>query len=257
MGLTGLIKASRNLVRETVPDNPGYLEVMGELTATGERRFRDLTESTAGFLDYFYEATPVQEIGLLNIGSRPSHRKQQDRSKASVRAIPWVFGWAQSRHTLPAWYGIGFALAEWTGDRSDRRETLREMHARWPFFRSLLSNTQMALAKADMRIAQDYAALCHDETTRNEVFRCIADEFSRTVHEVLAVHGDERLMQDHPVLQLSLQRREPYLDPLNAIQVALLARYRDESASEDQREQWRVPLLRTINAIAAGMRNTG
>jgi phosphoenolpyruvate carboxylase len=257
MGLTGLIKASRNLVREPAPDNPGYLEVMGELTAAGERRFRDLTESTTGFLDYFYEATPVQEIGLLNIGSRPSHRKQQDRSKASVRAIPWVFGWAQSRHTLPAWYGIGYALAEWTGDRSDRREMLREMHARWPFFRSLLSNTQMALAKADMRIAQDYAALCHDETARDEVFGHITDEFTRTVHEVLAVHGDERLMQDHPVLQLSLQRREPYLDPLNAIQVALLARYRDESTSEDQREQWRVPLLRTINAIAAGMRNTG
>ena len=140
-----------------------------------------------------------------------------------MRAIPWVFGWAQSRHTLPAWYGIGSALREWSERHPDLRETLREMHANWPFFRSLLSNTRMAMTKADMTIAADYARLCPDEATRDRVFQRIHSEFTETQRQISDVYGGRDLKEENPVLALSLKRREPYLDPLNAIQIILIA----------------------------------
>ncbi len=259
MGITGLMKASRNLIAEPEPDNPRHLEVMKDLASRGERTYRALTDETPGFLDYFYEATPVREIALMNIGSRPSHRKQGDRSKGSVRAIGWVFGWAQSRHTLPAWYGIGSALEGWLQDAGDATalDQLREMYDQWPFFRALLSNSQMALFKADMRIAESYMSLCHDQETAHAIFETIRDEYQRTVKEVLEVARLDELMAETPQLALSLKRRNPYLDPLNQIQVTLLRRYRDESLDEETRNRWLNPLLRSINAIAAGMRNTG
>jgi phosphoenolpyruvate carboxylase len=257
MGLTGLLKASLNLVRSTEPDDPGHLEAMAEMAAIGEKHFRDLTERQPGFLDYFYEATPVSEIGLLNIGSRPSHRETQDRSKQSVRAIPWIFGWAQSRHTLPAWYGIGTALYEWSRRQPGNPDRLRQMYVEWPFFRSLLSNTQMALFKSDASIAHQYARLCRDPVVRDGVYGSFREELTRTGREVLSVSGSERLIDENPMLRLSLDRRNPYLDPLNAIQVMLLARFRDPGATETDRQQWLAPLLRTVNGIATGMRNTG
>ena len=165
MGITGLMKASRNLITKPQPDNPEYLDIMRELAASGESHYRGLTDETAGFLDYFYEATPVSEIALMNIGSRPSHRKKADRSKGSVRAIGWVFGWAQSRHTLPAWYGIGTALENWLQQHPQQLAKLQDMYRDWPFFRALLSNSQMALFKADMHIAESYVSLCHHQDT--------------------------------------------------------------------------------------------
>ena len=257
MGLTGLIQASRSLLRRPVPDASRHLRTMQELAGIGERHYRQLTEQTPGFLDYFYEATPVSEIALLNIGSRPSHRAKGDRSKGSVRAIAWVFGWAQARQTLPAWYGIGTALAEWRGDSNKRLEQLREMYQHWPFFRSLLSNTQMALSKSDMIIAGEYAELCSDPTVGAEVFRTIRDEYELTRSEVLAVAGADELLAENPILKLSLGRRDPYLDALNHIQLDLLRRYRDTHAVDSERDLVLDPLLRSINAIAAGMRNTG
>ncbi|MDH5181984.1 MAG: phosphoenolpyruvate carboxylase, partial [Gammaproteobacteria bacterium] len=152
MGITGLLKASRNIITPPEPDREEFMQIMSELTQLGEKSYRTLTDSTPGFLDYFYEATPVSEIALMNIGSRPSHRKKTDRSKTSVRAIGWVFGWAQSRHTLPAWYGIGTALQEWAKDDPNKLTKLREMYQNWPYFRALLSNSQMALFKAEMSI---------------------------------------------------------------------------------------------------------
>jgi len=260
MGATGLILASRSLIREPIRDRDDYRATMNELAALGEDAYRDLVDRTPGVLDYFYEATPVQEIGFLNIGSRPSHRRKSDRSKSSIRAIPWVFGWGQSRHTLPAWYGIGAALERWRGDDPERLELLQRMHAEWPFFRSLLSNTQMALTKADMHTAAEYARLCSDRELANAVFARIQDEYTRTVSEVLLVSRLDMLMDETPLLALSLQRRNPYLDPLNSIQIHLLRESRgaEESRAEDDAENpWMSPLLRSINAIAAGMRNTG
>jgi phosphoenolpyruvate carboxylase len=256
MGITGLLKASG----PTAPPAgtyENYHPVMAELAAAGEQTYRDLTDRTPGFLDYFYESTPVSEVGLLKIGSRPSHRAKGDRSKSSIRAIPWVFGWAQSRHTLPAWYGIGFALERWRQDDPARLAVLREMYTHWPFFRSLLSNTQMSLAKADMEIAREYASLFADEALRGQIFGRIHDEYERTLTQVRETADIGILLEELPSLALSLYRRNPYLDPLNHIQVALLRRARNPEADPEEREKWLDPLLRSINAIAAGMRNTG
>ncbi len=257
VGVTGLLKASRGLIQKPQADKQKYLAIMQHLSEMGEQAYRALTQRTPGFLDYFYEATPINEIGELNIGSRPSHRKKGDRSLTSVRAIAWVFAWAQSRHTLPAWYGIGIALETWCKGDAQRLKTLRAMYHDWPFFHAFLSNTQMALFKADMGIAREYAALCHDPAVGERVYHMIRGEYERTVREVLKVVEADHLLKDNPPLALSLSRRNPYLDPLNAIQVTLLKRHRDFSTPEPQRQSWLAPLLRSINAIAAGMRNTG
>ncbi|HHO58774.1 MAG TPA: phosphoenolpyruvate carboxylase, partial [Thiotrichales bacterium] len=258
LGITGLMLASRYqiLPGETTATEDN-IRIMREIMQTGEQSYRDLTDRTEGFLDYFYEATPVSEIALMNIGSRPSHRKSGDRSKSSGRAIGWVFGWAQSRHTLPAWYGIGSALEQWIDGKPERLQTLQAMYQQWPYFRALLSNTEMALYKADMSTAREYAELCLSAETRDRVYNLIKEECERTRRITLQVSKLTHLLDDIPPLALSLMRRDPYLDPLNHIQVKLLKRYRDESLSEEERNKWLDPLLRSINAIAAGMRNTG
>jgi len=257
MGATGLMKASINVIRPRAPEATDFLDVMSELAEIGEERYRNLTDQTPGFIDYFYEVTPVREIALLNIGSRPSHRKASDRSKASIRAIPWVFGWAQARHTLPAWFGLGSALQRWRGNDPARLATLQAMYREWPFFQSMLSNVQMAIYKADMTIAREYAALCPDERLRVHVYQRVREEYELTIAEVFAISGATQLLGDNPSLALSLARRNPYLDPLNHVQVALLRRYRAQPGDDAQPSMWLDPLLRSINAVAAGMRNTG
>ncbi|NJD05688.1 MAG: phosphoenolpyruvate carboxylase [Methylococcaceae bacterium] len=257
LGVSGLLKASLSLVCPIRADADADLAVMDELSRLGEDHFRELTERTPGFLDYFYEATPIREIGLLNIGSRPSHRKPQDRSKQSVRAIAWVFSWAQSRQTLPAWYGIGASLETWCGDDGERLERLRALYRRWPFFRNLLSNAQMALCKSDLAIARAYATLASDPAGAAAVYQRIRTEHGRCVEWILRVAESDRLIADNPPLAASLARRNRLLGPLNAIQVALLKRVRAFDESETGTNPWITPLLRSINAIAAGMRNTG
>ncbi len=255
LGLTGLLKASRSQVQQ-LDARTVEPEVMAELARLGEDCYRDLIDRTPGVLDYFYEATPVNEIGLLNIGSRPSHRKK-DRSKSSIRAIPWVFGWAQGRHTIPAWYGVGTALEQWQNHDPECLDKLRAMYQQWPFFRALLSNTQMSLSKADMKIAATYTELAHDQQQAQAIYQTIAAEYRRTVEQVKKVAQISGLLEENPVLAVSLQRRDPYLDPLNHIQYTLLKRVRNQELAEEDREQWLDPLLRSINGIAGGMRNTG
>ena len=255
MGATGLIKASCGLLGAPRVTDIRYPEMMAKLAEAGEAAYRKLTEATPGFLDYFYEATPVREIGLMNIGSRPSHRKKSDRSMGSVRAIPWVFGWAQSRHTLPAWYGIGSAIDALCKDNPKNLELLQEMYREWPFFRALFSNVQMSLTKADMQIAAEYAELAESEVAKS-VYHVIAAEFASTYGGVLQVAGLHNPLEESPALALSLSRRKPYLDPLNHIQVRLIRRTRSE-ADEKEQEKWLISMMRSINAIAAGMRNTG
>ncbi|KKN45655.1 hypothetical protein LCGC14_0680730 [marine sediment metagenome] len=257
MGVSGLLKASKSLVEKTPPLDTSFYDIMHQLTSTGEASYRKLTEDTAGFLDYFYEVCPVTEIGMMNIGSRPSHRKAGDRSKSSVRAIGWVFSWAQSRHTLPAWYGIGTAIESWHQNDPEKMAVLRDMVKKWPFFRALLSNTQMSLAKAEMNIARRYAALCENAFQGQQVFEVISAEYNRTVKQVLMVVESDKLLSEIPELRSSLRRREPYLDPINYIQILLLQRYRDPQLTEEEKSVWLDPLLRTISAISAGMRNTG
>ncbi|MCP3850500.1 MAG: phosphoenolpyruvate carboxylase [Gammaproteobacteria bacterium] len=257
MGISGLMKSSSCLVKSERDDNQNYLETMSQLTQIGENQYRTLTDNTPGFLDYFYEATPVSEIGLMNIGSRPSHRKTGDRSKSSVRAIGWVFGWAQSRHTLPAWYGIGSALSQYIQQNENNLQRLRDMYANWPYFNTLLDNTQMALYKADMDIAKEYSELCLEDKTRDTIYPLIKNEYQLTVDNIFKVAQINELLEHDPSLNLSLRRRQPYLDTLVHVQLTLLKRYRDEELTNEEQDVWLSPLLRSINAIAGGMRNTG
>ncbi len=255
LGITGLMKASKCLVKKPEADNPDYLTAMQKLAKDGEDEFRLLTDDTEGFFDFFYSSTPVNEIGLLNIGSRPSHRKKGNMSKHSIRAIPWIFGWAQARLTFPAWFGTGTALTNWIKSSDDKQ--LKEMYQNWPFFRSLVSNIQMALFKTNLQIGQGYSNISPDKATADKIYNMIAEEHKKTVDCNIEISGNEFLMADTPQIALSLQRREPYLEPLNNIQISILKHYKDEDKTAEEREVWLSPLLNSINAIAAGMRNTG
>ena len=257
LGSTGLMEASTCIINPPSDDRKDFLGTMDNLVNDGEQMYRQLTENTDGFLDYFYEATPVTEIGLMNIGSRPSHRKKGDRSKSSVRAISWVFGWAQARHTIPAWFGIGSALENWRNNDPTRLAKLQHMYIEWPFFRSLMSNTQMALFKAEMKIAKEYSKLCEDPEVADRIYNIISDEYQRTVKQVLNITNCTELLEENPSLLLSLTRRNPYLDPLGHIQIKMLRRYRELEEGDHEKDLWQAPLLRSINAIATGMRNTG
>ena len=258
VGLTGLLKASTGIIRKKRVASDEFKAAMQELAESGEACYRDLTEETEGFLDYFYDITPVQEIGLLNIGSRPSHRATGNRSRASIRAIPWVFGWAQARHTLPAWYGIGTALQQVSENHENGEQLLKTMVKEWPFFGSLMSNVQMALYKAQMDIAEEYAKQSPNLEQALSIFAKIKAEYELTRSQVLAITGLETLMEGNDFLQYSLTRRDPYLDPLNHIQLKKLSRHRAHIKGTDEVDSPHLKgLLRTINAIAAGMRNTG
>ncbi|VAW73322.1 Phosphoenolpyruvate carboxylase [hydrothermal vent metagenome] len=256
MGVTGLIKASQCVVKPLPEDRKDYLGIMDAITEHGEKAYRQLTDNTDHFLDYFYEATPVSEIGLLNIGSRPSHRAKGDRSKSSIRAIPWVFGWAQARHTLPAWYGLGAALDHWRQQDPQRLSKLQTMYREWPFFRALLGNIQMALFKGELNIAREYSMLYDNEEVRENVFNTIKTQYDCTVEQVLNIANIQALLEENETLGLSLNRRAPYLDPINYIQIKLLREFRNDQTDSEE-SKWLNPLLRSINAISAGMRNTG
>lgn len=255
LGVTGLMKASLGLVKELPQDNPEHLEIMQKIAQDGEDCYRKLTDDTPGFFDFFYEATPVTEIGLLNIGSRPSHRKKGNLSKSSIRAIPWIFGWAQARMTFPAWQGTGFALDNWINEHGDAK--LTEMYEQWPFFRAMISNIQMALYKTDLNIGKEYTKLGQNQDHAQDIYTQISEEHIRAVRRILEISGNEYLMAETPTIALSLKRRNPYLVPLNNIQIAVLKRYKAADATEEEQDKWVTPLLNSINAIAAGMRNTG
>ena len=254
LAVGGLMKASKHLVAEDKDNRESFEESMIEMALEGERKYRSLTDEKEGIMDYFYEATPVKELGELNIGSRPSHRKMTEKSKYSIRAIPWVFGWSLSRHTLPAWYGLGSALSLSIGKNKSNLDELKSMYEKWPFFRVLLENIQMALSKADLDIARDYAQLVKDKKLSKNIVDDIEEEYKLTVAMLLDVLDTQELLSENKKLYLSLNRRKPYLDPLNYIQVMLLKKHRGEKTDNQNNFDM---LLRTIHAISIGMKNTG
>jgi len=231
-----------------------YAEVMEQLSAIAEEHYRALVYGTPGFADYFRAATPASEIAELNIGSRPPSRKPSNRIE-DLRAIPWVFSWSQCRIALPGWYGFGTAAERWLARHGEAEglALLREMHARWPFFRTILSNMDMVLAKTDLSIAARYAGLVPDRGLRERVFAAIESEWHRTVRWLRAITGARTFLADNPTLARSIRNRFPYLDPLNHLQVELLQRYR--AGQTDPLIQRALHL--TINGLAAGLRNSG
>ncbi len=239
---------------ELTRDVPGhYLDLMAKLSDLAFKAYRELVYNTDGFLEYFKQSTVISEIASLNIGSRPASRKA-DWTIEDLRAIPWVFSWAQSRVMLPGWYGFGTAVATLreTLNACDR-QALQDMAKAWPFFNTMLSTLNMVLAKADMAIASRYAALVDDVALREKVFGQIAAEHARAVEGLLWLTGQSELLADNPLLKRSIEARFPYVDPLNHVQVELLRRHRHGEL--DERVARGVHL--SINGIATGLRNSG
>jgi phosphoenolpyruvate carboxylase len=231
-----------------------FLETMEALSATAFRAYRALVYETPGFIRYFREATPINEIGDLNIGSRPASRKSSDRIE-DLRAIPWVFSWGQSRHSLPGFYGFGAAVRAFLAkDRAARLRLLRAMYERWPFFATVVDKLEMVLAKTDMGIAARYAGLVRDARLREAVFGRVRREHDDTLAAVFAITDRKALLQENPSLALSLRNRTPYIDPLNHLQVELLRRLR---AGRGDADEIRRAVHLTINGVAAGLRNSG
>ncbi|MBL8830796.1 MAG: phosphoenolpyruvate carboxylase, partial [Rhodospirillales bacterium] len=250
--LAGLLRATFPAPGDRVGVDRRFSEAMEALSAAGMAAYRDLVAGEPGFLDFFYEVTPVSELASLNIGSRPSHRPQGGRSLRAIRAIPWVFGWSQARLALPAWYGVGSALSAFAAQSPRHSTRLRLMYRRWPYFRHLVDNVQMALAKGDPAIASLYVGLAKDKAAARRIWKRIETEFRLSERWLKRIAGGPRLLAHNPQLAATLDRRAPYLDAVNALQVRLLRRARGARG-----QAWREPLLLTINAIAAGMRNTG
>jgi len=232
-----------------------WREAMEELTAVSYKTYRALVYETPELLEYWQQATPIAEISQMQIGSRPSRRTAK-ATFASLRAIPWGFSWMQSRHVLPGWYGVGEALESY-GNTLEKRQLLQEMYQQWPFFKGVIDNAQVSLAKADMGIARLYANLVENEVIREKIFGEIEGSYQRTCEQILQVTQQRQLMDNAPTLKRSVARRNPYVDPLNFIQVSLLQTLRQTDASSDEEKNLLRTIFLTINGIASGLKNTG
>jgi phosphoenolpyruvate carboxylase len=232
-----------------------WVEAMEELSDKAQKTYRALVYDDEGFLNFFSGASPIVELSMLNMGSRPA-RRVQDPEIESLRAIPWVFAWTQNRFLLPSWYGAGSALEDYASKDSGLN-LLREMYERWPFFRTLTDFMQMTLAKSDLRIAETYVSLVDDAEIRERLWRRIFDEHTACVGALLKITGYENLLDDSPVLQRSIRLRNPYVDPLSYVQVNLLRRLRNLPEGSPEREPTLNTLLLTISGISSGMLNTG
>jgi phosphoenolpyruvate carboxylase len=230
-----------------------YLKAMEELSDSAYKAYRDLVYETEGFERYFWESTVIGEIANLNIGSRPASRTNSRRIE-DLRAIPWVFGWAQCRLMLPGWYGFGSAVNAWLEARpNDGLALLQEMYREWPFFQALLSNMDMVLAKSNIAIASRYAKLVEDVELRDAIFPRLRREWEDSIKRLLTITQQQSLLDRNPLLARSIRNRFPYLDPLNHLQIELLKRHR----AGDQDEHVVQGIHLSINGIAAGLRNSG
>jgi len=232
---------------------PEFLAAMEELSATAFAAYRGMVYETPGFERYFWESTVIAEIAALNIGSRPASRKKTTAIE-DLRAIPWVFSWAQCRLMLPGWFGFGAAVAAFRETHGAKgMALLAEMNRDWGFFRTLLSNMDMVLGKSDIAIAERYSHLVKDEALRNAIFPRLKAEWQASIDALLEITGQGELLDGNPLLKRSIRNRFPYLDPVNHLQIELLRRHR--SGETDDRVQRGIHL--TINGVAAGLRNSG
>lgn len=228
-------------------------EAIEEISQAALTKYQSLVFKDSDFLTYFHQATPLRELGPLNIGSRPMSRKNQGRFE-DLRAIPWVFAWTQSRQLLPGWYAAGTGLDSFAAKGRENLELLRRMYNKWPFFQATIDNLQMALMKADLTTAKEYATLVEDREIAERIFTNIAEEYERTKAILLKITGDEELLEHTPNIKDSVYRRNPYVDPLNFLQVELIKELRKQNELNDD---LLVEVLLTISGISAGLRNTG
>ena len=243
-----------SLLQEKVaaPD-PAYLSAMETLSTSAFTAYRGLVYETEGFEKYFWSSTVITEIATLNIGSRPASRKKTTAIE-DLRAIPWVFSWAQCRLMLPGWYGFGAAVKDFiAADPKGGLAQLKDMYRQWPFFRTLLSNMDMVLAKSSIAIASRYAQLVPDVALREAIFSRISAEWRSSIDALLAIMEQDKLLQSNPLLDRSIRNRFPYLDPLNHVQVELLKLHRAHAGNE----KVLTGIQLTINGISAGLRNSG
>ena len=245
------------LLQPTKPAAPAFLQAAAQLSSASMAAYRALVYETPGFADYFFGATPIREIAELNIGSRPASRKATQKIE-DLRAIPWGFSWGQCRLTLPGWYGFGSAVeaflnADGPKGHKERLALLQKMARNWPFFKTLLSNMDMVLAKSDLALGSRYAELVGDSKLRKKVFTQIEAEWQRTVQALALLTGEKQRLANNAALQRSIRHRFPYIDPLHHLQVELMRRYRAGQADERVRRGIHI----SINGIAAGLRNTG
>ncbi|MFT3820683.1 MAG: phosphoenolpyruvate carboxylase [Rubrivivax sp.] len=246
------------LLHPTKSAPKAFLDAAARLSDASFAAYRRLVYETPGFTDYFFAATPIREIAELNIGSRPASRKAT-RAIEDLRAIPWSFSWGQCRVALPGWCGFGSAVQAFLqdGDRDAQLELLRRMHKQWPFFRTLLSNLDMVLAKSDLRIAMRYVELVEDGKLAKRIFGAIRAEWERANEALALITGETGRLQSNPALARSIAHRFPYLDPLNHLQAELLRRYRQRREADPAVERLKRGIHLSINGIAAGLRNTG
>ena len=245
------------LLKPTKPASKAFLEAAAKISQDSMRAYRALVYETPGFAEYFFDATPIREIAKLNIGSRPASRKANQKIE-DLRAIPWGFSWGQCRLTLPGWFGFGSAVDEFlnhpkAADKKAALALLQKMYKDWPFFRTLLSNMDMALAKSDLALASRYSELVPDVKLRKKIFTAIEAEWNKTVDALNLVTGEKVRLANNPSLARSIRTRFPYIDPLHHLQIELARRYR--AGKHDDRVQRGIHIA--INGIAAGLRNTG
>ena len=234
-----------------VPDE--FIATAGRISDVSTETYRALVYETPEFVDYFFSATPIAEIAELNIGSRPASRRAS-RHIEDLRAIPWSFSWGQARISLPGWFGFGSGVEALLVEAPEPGMTLlQQMHRDWPFFRALLSNMDMVLAKTDLALARRYAELAPDREMARRLFGVLESEWTRTVKALNEITGTQDRLADNPALARSIRHRFPYIAPLNHLQVELIRRWRDGA----QDEMTRRGILNSINGIAAGLRNTG
>ncbi|WP_138494897.1 phosphoenolpyruvate carboxylase [Paenibacillus pinistramenti] len=231
-------------------------EIVKQMSETALKKYQDFIFREPDFLKFFKESTPLGEVGELNIGSRPSKRKNSDRFE-DLRAIPWVFAWTQSRYLLPAWYAAGTGLQEFYQGKPENMKVMQDMYENFPFFRSLIDTLRFAVVKADLNIAREYSKLCGDEEIRTRIFKQVEAEFILTKNLILSITGEQDLLDNQPTLQESVRQRNPYVDPLSYLQVQLLRELREIREQDGDDAELLREVLLTINGIAAGMRNTG
>lgn len=232
-----------------------WLDAMGQLSELGRTAYRQFVYESPRFGEYWEQATPIHELARMQIGSRPAKRKPG--GFAEVRAIPWMFSWMQSRAIIPSWFGVGAALRHFADENEDGLKLLQTMYAEWPFFQALIENCQLDVAKADMGIAALYASLVSDIELRRTVFERLEQEHTRTCAMICRVTGQTDLLDNAPIMRRSIERRNPYVDPLNFIQVKLLRTLRVLDQQSPEYDRVLDAVLTTINGIAAGMKTTG